>query len=78
MPPQDRSAFVRLIAQSAFQSLLSAVLAPSLRFVADGLALAWRRQLTAAAHRMYLKGNAFFTVAQLAGMRVRPVSCTLR
>ena len=77
---QDRTAFVRLIGQSALQSLLSAMLAPSLRYVADGLALSWRRQLTAAAHKMYLRGNTFYTVAQLAGMQVSvqlAVACLL-
>lgn len=69
---QDRGAFIRLIGLSAVQSLLSAVLAPSLRFVTDSLALAWRRRLTGAAHRLYLKGNTFYTTAQLAGLQVLP------
>ena len=45
------------------------MLAPSLRYVADSLALSWRRQLTAAAHARYLKHNNFYTVSQLAGMQ---------
>lgn len=51
------------------QAVASAVLAPSLRYVADSLALSWRRQLTAAAHARYLKHNNFYTVSQLAGMQ---------
>lgn len=68
---QDRKAFLRLIGQSALQSLFSAVLAPSLRYVTDQLSLSWRRQLTTAAHKMYLQGNTFYSVAQLGGMRVK-------
>ena len=45
------------------------MLAPSLRYVADSLALSWRHQLTAAAHARYLKHNNFYTVSQLAGMQ---------
>ena len=45
------------------------MLAPSLRYVADSLALSWRRQLTAAAHARYLKHNNFYTVSQLADMQ---------
>lgn len=40
---QDRSAFVRLIGLSVLQSGASAVLAPTLRHVADALALTWRK-----------------------------------
>lgn len=54
--------------------MASAVLAPSLRYVADSLALSWRRQLTAAAHARYLKHNNFYTVSQLAGMQARAVA----
>lgn len=53
------------------QAVASAVLAPSLRHVADSLALSWRRQLTAAAHKRYLAHNNFYTVSQLAGMQAR-------
>ena len=52
------------------QALASAVLAPSLRHVADSLSLSWRRQLTAVAHKRYLKRINFYTVSQLAGMQV--------
>ena len=53
------------------QAVASAVLAPSLRHVADSLSLSWRRQLTAAAHQRYLARINFYTVSQLAGMQVR-------
>ena len=53
------------------QAFASAVLAPSLRHVADSLSLNWRTQLTAAAHRRYLKGKNAYTVTNLAGMQVR-------
>ena len=39
--------------------------------MADSLSLSWRRQLTAVAHKRYLKRNNFYTVSQLAGMQVR-------
>ncbi len=52
------------------QAALSAILAPSLRMVADSLSLTWRAQLTAAANKRYLKGNTFYTVTALGGMTV--------
>lgn len=52
---QQRAAFVRLIGMSVLQSAASAVLAPSLRHVADVLALRWRQQLTRRAHKTYLQ-----------------------
>lgn len=52
---QQRAAFVRLIGMSVLQSAASAVLAPSLRHVADVLALRWRQQLTRRAHNTYLQ-----------------------
>lgn len=51
--------------------MASAILAPSLRHVADSLALHWRRQLTAVTHKRYLKRINFYTVSNLAGMQVR-------
>ncbi|KAK9864122.1 hypothetical protein WJX84_012088 [Apatococcus fuscideae] len=66
---QDLPGFVRLIGVSVLQSAASAVLAPSLRHVADALALRWRSQLTAAAASRYFRGNAFYAVAELAGMQ---------
>ena len=65
---QDRPAFIRLIGISVLQSAASAVLAPSLRHVADALAMTWRRRLTAAAHSRYFRGNTFYTTSQLAGL----------
>ncbi|DBA67674.1 TPA: hypothetical protein ACH3X2_001266 [Trebouxia sp. C0005] len=66
---QDRPGFIRLIGISVLQSAASAVLAPSLRQVADALAMTWRRRLTTAAHARYFKGNTFYTTSQLAGMQ---------
>jgi ABC-type uncharacterized transport system fused permease/ATPase subunit len=67
---QDKGAFVRLIGISILQSGASAILAPSLRHVADALALTWRRRLTAAVHAQYFKGNTAYTVANVAGKGV--------
>jgi hypothetical protein len=58
------------------QAVASAILAPSLRHVADSLALSWRRQLTDVAHRRYLKRINFYTVSNLAGMQVLPAHCS--
>jgi len=55
---------------SVVQSLASAILAPSLRLVADRLALEWRKQLTRRVHQKYLSGSNFYAVSQLAGMQV--------
>lgn len=56
------------------QAVASAVLAPSLRHVADSLSLSWRQQITAAVHKRYLSRINFYTVSQLAGMQAR---CTV-
>jgi len=56
------------------QSLASAVLAPSLRMVADSLALEWRKQLTRRVHGKYLMGTNFYAVSQLAGLEVPTTS----
>ncbi|EIE25187.1 hypothetical protein COCSUDRAFT_65142 [Coccomyxa subellipsoidea C-169] len=66
---QDKAAFVRLIGLSVAQALASAILAPSLRHVADSLALHWRKQLTAVTHKRYLQRINFYTVSNLAGMQ---------
>lgn len=47
----------RLIGVSVLQSVASAVLAPSLRHVADMLALNWRSRLTRSAFAKYLVGE---------------------
>lgn len=61
----------RLIGVSVLQSAASALLAPSLRHVADMLALNWRERLSHAAFTKYLAGNTAYTASQLAGMQVR-------
>jgi ABC-type uncharacterized transport system fused permease/ATPase subunit len=55
---------VRLIGVSVLQSAASSILAPSLRHVADALALTWRRRLTRATLGAYLKPNIFYSVTQ--------------
>ncbi len=55
----------------SMQALASAILAPSLRHVADSLALHWRKQLTAVTHKRYLQRINFYTVSNFAGMQVR-------
>lgn len=65
---QDLSGFLQLIGVSVAQSAASAILAPSLRHVADSLALTWRSRLTRAAASKYLTGKTFYTVAELSGM----------
>ena len=59
------------------QSLASAVLAPSLRLVADRLALEWRKQLTRRVHSKYLSGTNFYATSQLAGLQVSSRNPTL-
>lgn len=66
---QDLRGFMWLIGQSVLQSAASAVLAPSLRHVADTLAMAWRDRLTRAAAAGYLTGRVSYTASQLAGMQ---------
>lgn len=58
----------RLIGVSVLQSAASAVLAPSLRHIADMLALDWRAKLTKAISAKYLTGNACYITTELAGM----------
>ena len=66
---QDLRGFARLVAVSAAQGCASAVLAPSLRHIADLLALSWRARLTRAAAGVYLgKPTTAYTAVQLAGM----------
>lgn len=62
---QNLKGFILLIGQSVLQSAASAVLAPSLRHVADRLALTWRSRLTNAISRKYLKGYTPYCVSQL-------------
>lgn len=62
---QDLRGFMFLIGQSVLQSAASAILAPSLRHVADMLALTWRSRLTNAILGRYLRGHTPYTVSQL-------------
>ena len=66
---QDLRGFVMLIGQSVLQSAASAILAPSLKHVADTLALTWRSRLTNAILDRYLKGHAPYTVSQLQNFK---------
>lgn len=47
------------------------MLAPSLKYLADALALSWRKRLTSVAHRRYLSGSTFYAASNLAGMQVQ-------
>ncbi len=66
---QDLKGFVFLIGQSVLQSAASAILAPSLRHVADMLALTWRSRLTDAILKQYLQGYLPYTVSQLQNFK---------
>ena len=66
---QDLRGFVMLIGQSVLQSAASAILAPSLRHVADMLALTWRSRLTDAILDRYLRGHGPYTVSQLQNFK---------
>ena len=66
---QDLRGFMFLIGQSVLQSAASAVLAPSLRHVADMLALTWRSRLTNAILGKYLKGHVPYTVSELQNFK---------
>lgn len=48
------------------------MLAPALKYLADALALSWRKRLTSVAHRRYLTGSTFYGASHLAGMQVSP------
>ncbi|RMZ56621.1 hypothetical protein APUTEX25_002710 [Auxenochlorella protothecoides] len=66
---QDVRSFLWLLGVSAAQGCASAVLAPSLRHIADLLALSWRARLTRAASDRYLApGATGYTAVQLAGL----------
>lgn len=66
---QDLKGFILLVGQSVLQSAASAILAPSLRHVADMLALTWRSRLTNAILEKYLKGYLPYTVSQLQNFK---------
>lgn len=65
---QDIKGFLRLIGVSILQSGASAILAPSLKYVADNLAVSWRTRLTGSALSKYLSGKISYVVAELADM----------
>lgn len=65
---QDLKGFLLLIGQSVIQSAASAFLAPSLRHVADTLALTWRSRLTNAIAKKYLCHYGPYTVSQIYGI----------
>ncbi|KAH7446286.1 hypothetical protein KP509_01G050100 [Ceratopteris richardii] len=67
---QDKAAFIRLTGISVLQSAASAVVAPSLRYLAALLALGWRRRLTDHLSNLYFSKNAFYKVFHLAETRI--------
>lgn len=66
---QDLRGFTRLIGVSVLQSCASAILAPSLRHIADLLAVDWRAKLTKAISAKYLSGKTYCTTIELGGLR---------
>ena len=66
---QDRAGFLRLVWISLAQALGSAILAPTLKFATNAMALSWRRRLTEHVHRAYLRGGTACAVSQLAGLQ---------
>lgn len=66
---QDLKGFILLIGQSVLQSAASAILAPSLRHVADMLALTWRSRLTDVILEKYLRGYLPYSVSQLQNFK---------
>lgn len=66
---QDLKGFILLIGQSILQSAASAILAPSLRHVADMLALTWRSRLTNMILEKYLRGYLPYTISQLQNFK---------
>lgn len=65
---QDLKGFILLIGQSILQSTASAFLAPSLKHVAEMLALTWRTRITEAISKKYLAKYTPYTVAKLEGV----------
>lgn len=67
---QDKAAFIRLTGISVLQSAASAVVAPSLRYLAALLALGWRRRMTEHLCSLYFSNNAFYKVFHLSEARI--------
>eukprot|EP00039_Didymoeca_costata_P001964 m.56591 g.56591 ORF g.56591 m.56591 type:complete len:1243 (+) comp11047_c0_seq2:42-3770(+) len=62
---RDVSKFGSLIKESLWQSVASAVLAPSLLYTARLLALKWRERLSAHMYSLYFKGKAYYQVSSV-------------
>ncbi|CAG9462286.1 unnamed protein product [Pedinophyceae sp. YPF-701] len=65
---QDLSGFLRLVRASVIQSAASAVLAQSLKYLTDKLALAWRRRLVEDLSRSYFAGNTLYITSRMMGL----------
>ena len=65
---QDRAGFVALLKTSVMQSVASAIVAPSLRYLTNILAVTWRARLTQALSREYLSSSVFYNVIHRKGM----------
>ena len=65
---QDLPRFKRLMGVSVFQSLLSALMAQSLKYLSDSLALSWRKQITLQLSHQYFEGNNLYLASRLGGM----------
>eukprot|EP00250_Pteridium_aquilinum_P015282 c22492_g1_i1 orf=410-4411(+) len=67
---QDKAAFIRLTGISVLQSAASAIVAPSLRYLAALLALGWRRRMTEHLSSLYFSNNSFYKVFHLSETRI--------
>ena len=65
---QDRAGFVALLKTSVAQSAASAIVAPSLRYLTNILAVTWRARLTKVLCRDYLTSSSFYNVIHRKGM----------
>ena len=66
---QDRSGFYKLMVTSAFQSAANAVIASSLKYLTDHLALDWRERLTNQLLERYFKRDTFYRSVHIQHLR---------
>jgi ABC-type uncharacterized transport system fused permease/ATPase subunit len=66
---QDRSGFYKLMVISLFQSGASSVIASSLKYLTDKLALGWRERLTNQLLKLYFKKDTFYRSVHIQHLR---------
>ena len=66
---QDRRGFYKLMLTSAFQGLSNAVIASSLKYLTDHLALGWRERLTNHLLEKYFKKDSFYRSVHIQHLR---------